>query len=200
MEIKWFGTDSGVYKFDGTFYNFHYKPIVVAQYDVCYSYIDACGNKWFGASGISCLDSSETTWTNYTQANSGLSNDDVHSIAIDAQGNKWFGTRGGGLSKFGTGTSTTVIFSVSSNAISLTPSKSSTTTFDITSNISWNVSSNQTWLAVSSLSGSNNASISIAASANNTKSPRTAIITVSGSGVTPKTITVTQAAANTSII
>jgi hypothetical protein len=66
--------------------------------------------------------------------------------------------------------------------------------FSVNSNISWAVTSSQTWLTLSSASGSNNASITLIATANPNNSIRTATITVSGTGVTSQTITVTQAA------
>lgn len=39
-------------------------------------------------------------WTNYTTANSGLSYNQVLSVAVDGTGIKWFGTNGGGVNKF----------------------------------------------------------------------------------------------------
>jgi len=71
--------------------------------------------------------------------------------------------------------------------------------FDITSNTNWNVSSNKSWLKVSDTFGSNNITIGsnnktiyLEADYNNLISGRTATITVSGTGLTPQIITVTQ--------
>ena len=65
-------------------------------------------------------------------------------------------------------------------------------TFMIESNIGWTVDCGEsTWLTVSSSSGSNNGNITVTAEENTSKSPREAIVTVSGQGII-KTINVTQ--------
>jgi len=64
--------------------------------------------------------------------------------------------------------------------------------FKITSNTSWTVSSNQSWATPKKLSGTGNDSIYVVASAN-TGALRTAIITVTGSGIT-RTLTFDQSA------
>ncbi|MEY4938253.1 MAG: hypothetical protein RIS64_4614, partial [Bacteroidota bacterium] len=98
---KWFGTQTGVWKFDGTNYtHYHTSNSGLVDNGVAAIAIDAQGNKWFGThtentSGISKFDG--TTWTTYLPSNSGLTNSKIRSIAIDAQGNKWFGTWGGGV-------------------------------------------------------------------------------------------------------
>ena len=66
--------------------------------------------------------------------------------------------------------------------------------FAITSNTNWTVSSNVSWLAFSQASGSNDATVTVAAVANPDTLQRTATITVSGTGATSQTILVTQAA------
>jgi uncharacterized protein YjdB len=68
-------------------------------------------------------------------------------------------------------------------------------TFTITSNTAWAVASNAAWLTVSPASGSDNGTITVTAAANTATTARTGIVTVSGTGVEAKTITVTQAAA-----
>jgi peptidoglycan-N-acetylglucosamine deacetylase len=82
--------------------------------------------------------------------------------------------------------------SVSPTSLSLTADANSDGAFDITSDTSWTVSSNQTWLTVNPTSGSNNGTITVTAQANMSLSPRTATVTVSGTGVSSKTVTVTQ--------
>lgn len=89
----------------------------------------------------------------------------------------------------------TATLSVSSTSLNITATANSTATFDISSNVSWTVSSDQTWLFVSPTSGSNNGTVTLTAQANPNAATRSATITVSGSG-TPQTITVTQAAAS----
>jgi len=67
-------------------------------------------------------------------------------------------------------------------------------TFTITSNTGWTISSDASWVTVSPASGSNDGTITVTAT-ENTGIQRTAIITVSGTDVTSKTISVTQEAA-----
>lgn len=88
---------------------------------------------------------------------------------------------------------------VSPHTIALSSSASNTRTFTITSNVLWEVSSNQTWLTINKSSGSNNATITITVTANLTTSSRTAKITVSAAGVSDQTITVTQSASSTDV-
>jgi hypothetical protein len=84
---------------------------------------------------------------------------------------------------------------VSSNAVTLSKDESSNSVIDVTSNTTWEVSSDQLWATVSSNSGSNNGTFTITASAN-TGASRTATITVSGDGATTQTIIVTQEGKN----
>jgi len=84
--------------------------------------------------------------------------------------------------------------SLATSPTSLSPSNAAShTTIDVTSNVSWTVSSNSTsWLTVSPSSGSDNGSFTATVTAN-TGSARNGTITVTGGGDTV-TIPVTQAA------
>ena len=74
-------------------------------------------------------------------------------------------------------------------------SAAATKTFDITSNVSWTISSSSTsWLTVTPASGSNDGTASVKATANTASKSREATITVNGSGVPAQTVKVTQAA------
>jgi hypothetical protein len=84
------------------------------------------------------------------------------------------------------------VLTVSSNSLTLAALASSTSTFGITSNIGWSVETNQTWLTISKASGSGNATITLSAAVNQSASARSATVTVSGPGVTSKTIYVKQ--------
>jgi ligand-binding sensor domain-containing protein len=81
---KWFGTFSGVSKFDGvslTTYLANTRINAIA--------VDAQNNKWFGTNkGVTKFDG--TNWTSYTKTD-GLPSDSIYAIAIDTRGNKWFG-------------------------------------------------------------------------------------------------------------
>ena len=84
------------------------------------------------------------------------------------------------------------------NILSITPfnrnlgSGSGITTFTINSNTSWTISSNASWLTVSPASGSGNGTITATCSANTLASARIGTITVSGTGVNPLFVTVSQ--------
>ncbi len=73
-------------------------------------------------------------------------------------------------------------------------SASGTTTFSLTSNVSWSVSDDASWLIVLPTSGSGNETINATYSENTTTDQRIGTITISGGGIT-KTVTVTQSAA-----
>ena len=81
---------------------------------------------------------------------------------------------------------------VSATALTVPMVALATKTFDITSNISWTATSNQNWLTVSDVSGFGNKTVTVTAQENTTTSARTATVTISGSSVGTKTITVTQ--------
>ncbi len=65
---------------------------------------------------------------------------------------------------------------------------------NITSNLSWTVTSNQTWCTLAQSSGIGNAALTINYQPNTVQSQRTAIITFAANGVTNQTVQVTQAA------
>ncbi|MFZ4544304.1 MAG: BACON domain-containing protein [Saprospiraceae bacterium] len=85
--------------------------------------------------------------------------------------------------------------SVSPTYLGIAAQLNSTTSFNITSNISWSLFSNQNWLQPSSQSGSGNALITLTAQKNAAINTRQATITCSASGVPDRTISVTQEAA-----
>ncbi|MFA0962947.1 M57 family metalloprotease [Roseivirga sp. BDSF3-8] len=73
-------------------------------------------------------------------------------------------------------------------------SASGTRSITVTSNTSWSVSDNASWITVSPASGVNNGSFVITVAANNMLcEPRWGSVTVSGCGVASKTISITQA-------
>ncbi|MDP4238242.1 MAG: T9SS type A sorting domain-containing protein [Bacteroidota bacterium] len=89
-------------------------------------------------------------------------------------------------------TDVTPTLTVSTAALTVAQPAASSNTFDITTASGWTVASDQTWLTPSSTSGTGNATITLtAATANTAYAPRTANVTITGSGAT-KTIVVTQ--------
>ena len=84
---------------------------------------------------------------------------------------------------------------LSTTTVAVAATAGATGTFGITSNTSWTVVSNQTWLTVSDAGGSNNATITVTAEVNSLLSSRNATVTITGNGLSPQTVTVTQAGA-----
>jgi hypothetical protein len=77
---------------------------------------------------------------------------------------------------------------LSFNATANNPQK-----IDITSNVTWTASSSQTWLTLSSTTGTGVASITATATDNTVTTSRTAAVTITAAGLSPKTVNVTQA-------
>ena len=71
------------------------------------------------------------------------------------------------------------------------------TTFTISSNISWTASDDADWLSISPTSGSNNGTLTVNFTENTSGSERTGTITISGSDVGSQSVTVTQAGSPT---
>jgi len=67
-----------------------------------------------------------------------------------------------------------------------------TTTFTITSNVSWTVNSDQAWCTITNTSGIGNGTLTINYEANTTNSQRIATLSITGLGLSAKTVTVTQ--------
>ena len=86
---------------------------------------------------------------------------------------------------------------VSPESYPLFPESGDSTTINVTSNVSWTVTSSAAWLTPSPASGSNNGTFIITAAVN-TGAARSATVTVSGGGVS-RQIDVTQAAGITGI-
>ena len=72
------------------------------------------------------------------------------------------------------------------------PQGGGSVTFEVSANVSWSVSDNASWLAVSPSSGSNNGTVTVTATSSNTEtSERQATVTVAGGGIS-RTVTVSQ--------
>jgi hypothetical protein len=82
---------------------------------------------------------------------------------------------------------------VSVPEVSVNAESGASASFSISSNITWNITDDATWLDVSPASGSNNAVINVTAnSANNSTASRTATVTITADGVSNILVTVTQ--------
>ncbi|MGE0076239.1 MAG: PKD domain-containing protein [Bacteroidales bacterium] len=84
---------------------------------------------------------------------------------------------------------------VSTAELTIGAAANSTVDFTIASNVTWTISSAESWLSISSTSGTGDATITLSAEANPNTAERTAAVTVAGDGVESKTILVTQSAA-----
>ena len=82
--------------------------------------------------------------------------------------------------------------SLSSSSVSF-PSSGGTQSVEITSNTNWTASESLSFLSLSPTSGINNGTITLNCDPNTSTVSRTGTITVSGTGATSKTITITQA-------
>ncbi len=124
------------------------------------------------------------------------------SFTISATANTGSAARTGTVTVSGGGISRTISVSQSGNTPSanLTVSTSSLSLaaaassgpVTVTSNVSWTVTDDQSWLSASPASGSNNGSFTVSATANTGSSARTGTVTVSGGGIS-RAIAVSQA-------
>ena len=152
-------------------------------------------------SNINWTATSSATWLALSAA-SGTQNS---TLTLTAQANPTTATRTATITIAGNGVGNQTVvvtqeaglatLSVSAATLSIAAPANSTKTFDITSNTNWTVASSDNWLTVGTASGANSGTVTLTAQANTTITPRTATITVAGTGTTSKTITVTQDAA-----
>ncbi len=105
---------------------------------------------------------------------------------------------GGGITK------TVIVTQAAASTLNVSPDLQSVSNtaggfvFALTSNVSWTITSNATWLTTNVSSGSNNASVTTNYTAN-TGVARTGILTISGGGIT-KTVTVNQSAVSSLVV
>jgi len=123
------------------------------------------------------------------------------TISATCGANSTISQRTGAITFTGTGVTNQVItVTQSGQGITLTVNPTSlnfvtageTKSFAITSNTTWTVSSNETWCTVSPASNSNNGTVNVTCTANAGTTNRTATITVSGTGATTQTVSITQ--------
>lgn len=146
-------------------------------------------------SNISWTATSNQSWATVSPS-SGSGN---ATITINSQTNATTTSRTAIITVAGSGQSKTISITQQGAATILTLSPASLTfnasggnqSIAVTSNLNWTASSNETWLTVAPLIGTNNGTLTITCLANNTISPRSAIITVK-SGSELRTVTVSQ--------
>jgi hypothetical protein len=88
---------------------------------------------------------------------------------------------------------------LSTNKLFIGSAPNSTASFEITSNLSWRITSTEEWLSASYENGNGNATVIITAQANPELSSREAIMTISGDGIEDQYIIFIQEAVTTGI-
>jgi len=92
--VQWFGTDDGVYRFDG----YTWQKVGLFGRRVSCAAQDIDGRLWFGTDrGVSRYNGAEagdSPWTTFS-VNEGLPDNDVRAVAADRQGRVWVGTARG---------------------------------------------------------------------------------------------------------
>jgi len=84
--------------------------------------------------------------------------------------------------------------SLSTNTLSIGAIEGSQASVEVTSNTTWTARSDQAWLTINPTSGNDNGTLTFTAQANPTITSREAMVSVSASGVSSQTISITQAA------
>ena len=148
------------------------------------------GNNLFACANSDGIFLSANNGTSWAPVNTGLVGPSLVVNSVSVIGNYVYaGTNKGiwirPLSEF-------LTLSVSPVSLNIAALENSKATFNITSNTDWSISSFEDWLTLSQASGSGNAAIDLTASANHSKEPRKATVTVSGFEVKSKSILVTQ--------
>jgi sugar lactone lactonase YvrE len=95
----WFGSDTGVSKFDGISWRTYTTVDGLPGNPVQSIAVDKRGAMWFGIGSYGVTKFDGVSWKTYTTAD-GLVDNNVWSIAVDNQGALWFGTLGLGVTKF----------------------------------------------------------------------------------------------------
>lgn len=138
--------------------------------------------------GVYFRNASMSDWVLF---NTGLPNTIVNELEIRTSTGKIR------AATFGRGLWESDLFGSSASALTVTPATQNvgatagSTTFSVSSSVTWTATDNQSWLTLSPASGANNGMITATFTANTGSSARTATITVSG-GSQSQTVTVVQ--------
>lgn len=131
---------------------------------------------------------------------SSLSGNASGTITATFSANMLTSSRVGTITISGSGVSSQSVTVTQSgvSSLSVTPSDQDTgseagsTTFNIVSNTSWTISDDASWLTVNPASGNGDETISAAFTDNPLTSPRVGTITISGTGVSSRSVTISQ--------
>jgi hypothetical protein len=130
-----------------------------------------------------------TAISQWLRSNGWFGNVNLHSIQLGFEITSSNGSQQYRVTNFSVATGTASNLNVSPTSLSVA-SGGGNNTISVTSNVSWSVTDNQSWISVSPTSGSNNGSFTVTTS-NNTSASRSGTVTVTGGGIT-RTINVSQ--------
>jgi photosystem II stability/assembly factor-like uncharacterized protein len=144
--------------------------------------------QYYGTNGLWVSLDRGSTWENVAPSGIVLANCKVLEASNFEYGKVYCGTTGSGMRYF----SNTNNLSVSPTEIS-TGSAASTNDVNITSNVDWTVTSNQTWATPAPTSGTGNGTVTISIDENTGDFPRNATITFGTTAGDEELVTITQA-------
>jgi len=178
----------GIYKFSEGERVWHSVTGGLPENLSVYSFASYGNNVFAGTSeGLFLSIDSCNAWTNITD---GYIYPMVTEIALTGT-EIIIGTSGAGLWK--RLISDLFYLNTSTNAMTVDEAANSTGTFNLTSlNTYWKIACSDSWLTVSTSTGTGNTTITVPVQENTSTTPRTAILTISGTSVETKTVTVTQ--------
>lgn len=148
------------------------------------------GNNLFTATYSDGIFLSTNNGSNWTPVNTGLEGPALTSGSLSIIGDYIYSGTNKGVWK--RPLSDFLTLSVSPNSVNIGALENSKAVFSIASNTEWSLTSFEEWLTISQASGSGDATIELTATANHSREPRKAIVTVYGNGVKPQSILVTQ--------
>ena len=145
--------------------------------------------------------SDDASWLSVSPA--GGSNNGTVTVTADSANQSATATRSATITVSGTGISSqtltvtqaaSAVLTISPSSVSIGYASGSWGSFSITSNTSWSLSDDASWLTVSPVNGANDGTVTVTASSANpsTTSTRSATVTVSGTGLSAQSVTVTQ--------
>jgi len=182
---KIFGTDLGVSVFNGTSWSSYTTTDGLPGNDVRAIKIESGGKIWFGTTA-GAAEFYGTNWITYTTTE-GLTDNWVNAIALAPGGIVWFGCEMNGVSKF-----TPPFLTLSVPALGVDYFAGSQAFFEISTNTTWTLESDQAWLTSNKTSGSGNYYVTLTAETNPFLTSRDAHVTVTGYGLMPVNLLITQ--------
>lgn len=140
--------------------------------------------------GVYTISDTLASWQSFYN---GLPNVDVQELEISPSiGKIRAATNGRGLWESDLRLQSALTLNVSTNSISLPAIASNIFSFNITSNTVWSISNIPSWISLSATSGNGNNTITITSQENTSIISRNVVLTITGTGVTAKTVSISQ--------